>query len=64
MLDSKHVLDTEGGQSDIPKSWGELIAEVEPELDYLWILFRLEKRGVSSGSHTEVSEQLFLQRWS
>lgn len=42
LLDSKHVLDTRGGQSDGPKSCGKLVAELEAEFDYLWILFRLE----------------------
>lgn len=65
LLDSKHVMDTQGGQSDILKSCGELVAEVGPEFDYLWIPSRLEKSRVSNGSHTEVSEHLFLHRsWS
>lgn len=45
LLDSKHVLDTRGGQSKSPKNCGKLVAELEAEFDYLWILFRLEGGG-------------------
>lgn len=44
LLDFKNVLDTQGGQRDISKICGELVSEVGPELDYLWILFRLGKK--------------------
>lgn len=42
LLDPKHGLDTRGGQSDSPKSCSKLVAELEAEFDYVWILFSLE----------------------
>lgn len=48
LLESKHDLDTRGGQSNsfqncyISENCGKLVAELEAEFDYLWILFRLE----------------------
>lgn len=47
LLDFQNVLDIQGGQRDIAKSFGEWGSEVEPELANLWILFRQEKEGWS-----------------
>lgn len=42
LLESKHDLDTRGGQSNSSENCGKLVAELEAEFDYLWILFRLQ----------------------